>query len=258
MIILHVSNLRFNRRWFQWLLDRAPRHDLLVVAGNLVDHALPTSISSQRAWVRAWLADYGQPACIASGPEDQEFNPQTNAWLPAAWLKEIAPPVCTDGEFVEHDGFSVHCIRYGEMPVDRHAEIWVAHRDPRLAFGGMGRFRHGGCDDSVTISDATAVPIILTGDTMDRLRWHSLEKGTLHLNAGWMPSAPFPSHVLLDPASFAARRVSATNSIPRVDVFEPGFRHANGTSSRVESQPPRNRCMSHSDAHRKPGTAPCL
>lgn len=258
MIILHVSNLRSNRRWFQWLLDQAPRHDLLVVAGNLVDHDLPASMSSQRSWVRGWLADYGRPACIASGPEDREFNAEANAWLPATWRKDIAPSVCADDEFVEHGGFTLHCIRYGGVPVDRHAEIWVAYRDPRLTFGGKCHVWHGGCDDSVTVSDTTAAPIILTGDTKDRLHWRNMHNGTLHLNAGWMPSAPFPNHLLLDPASFAARRVSATVPISRVEVLAPEFGSAVTSSSRVKFPPPHGRHVSHVGANRKPHSTSCL
>jgi hypothetical protein len=221
MIILHVSNLRFNRRWYRWLLDNAPRHDLLVVAGNLVDHDLLASINSQREWVRAWLGEYGRPACIASGPEDRVFDPQANAWRPASWLNDVAHSVCVDDGFVEHGGFAVHCIRNGDMPTDRHADIWVAYRDPRVGYSGTTRSRDGGYDDVITISAASAAPIILTGDTMDRLHWRSMEKGTLHLNPGWKPSAPFPNHVLLDPATQAACRVSATDYIPKFDVLGP-------------------------------------
>jgi hypothetical protein len=258
MIILHVSNLRFNRRWYHWLLDSAPRHDLLVIAGNLVDYDRPESIKSQREWVRAWLVDYGRPACLASGPEDRVFDPQANAWRPADWLKEIAPSLCLDEDFAEHRGFSVHCIRYGDRPADRHADIWVAFRDPRVAIPGASPARLGGCDDLIVASASPNAPIVLTGDDTDRLHWHSFEDGTLNVIPGWRPSAAFPNHVLLDPATLAACRVCDKGYFPEVEVLEPRVRHAIAPSPRVELRLQHKRYAPHVGADRKPASTSCL
>lgn len=258
MIILHVSNLRFNRRWYHWLLENAPRHDLLVIAGNLVDYDRPESINSQREWVRAWLADYGRPACIASGPEDRMFDPQTNAWRPADWLNGIAPSLCQDEDFAEHHGFSVHCIRYGDRPADRHADIWVAFRDPRVAIPGTGSARLGGCDDLIVTSASPNAPIVLTGDDMDRLHWHSIEEGALHLNPGWRPCAAFPNHVLLDPVTMAACQVSETGYFPKIEVFGPALPQAVASSSRVEFQVTQKPNARRLGADRKPASTSCL
>lgn len=221
MTILHVSNLRFNRTWYRWLLEKAPPHDLLAIAGNLVDPRAPIPLCEQRDWVLAWLHEYARPTCIASGPEDRTDDPYTNPWRSAPRRGNSAARVCVDDGFVEHDGFAIHCIGHGEMPFDRHADIWIAYRDPRVGRPGREDDDRGGYDDSISISNASAAPIILTGDTMDRLHWQTYSRGTLHLNPGWLPFAPFPNHILLDPVSLACRRVSASGYIPKVEVFGP-------------------------------------
>lgn len=209
MILLLVSNLRFNRRWYQWLLSAAPRHDLLAIAGNLVDRDAASDADQQRAWVRDWLADYGRPTCIASGPEERQLNA-------SEWLRHVdLPHVCGAGEFVTHEGFAFHSIPYGELPEDRHADVWIAYHDPRRVASTAAETGDGGF---------SAAPILLSGHSDPARPWVSMDQGTLHLNPGWMPQTAFPNHVLLDPATLAARRVRESGYIPKVDVFGPVFR----------------------------------
>lgn len=220
MKILHVSNLRFNRRWYRWLQEHAPRHDLLVIAGNLVDHRHHTSLDSQRRWVIEWLRDCSRPLCVASGPEDREFDPQANQWRPARWLLEAKIATrCVDDGFMEMGGFSVHCIGHGELPADRFADIYVVHH---AAHQLQSESAHGGQDASVIAEpavDCTAgARAILCGELVNSGRWQWTEHGALYLNPGSSADARFPNHVVFDPTTMAALRVQATDYIPRIDV----------------------------------------
>ncbi len=40
MKILIVSDLKSNRRWYQWLYNQAPRYDYIAIAGNLIKDTL--------------------------------------------------------------------------------------------------------------------------------------------------------------------------------------------------------------------------
>jgi len=89
MTILHLSDLHFNRRWFNWLRHNAPTHDLLVLAGDLLNHADATPLSDQIKWVSDWIRDYPKPISVCSGPHDLEWNHSVARWTPADWLREF-------------------------------------------------------------------------------------------------------------------------------------------------------------------------
>ena len=51
MTILHVTDFHSNKRWFDWLLHRAPAHDLVVMSGDMLDLGTATPQRRQIEWV---------------------------------------------------------------------------------------------------------------------------------------------------------------------------------------------------------------
>ena len=102
MTILHVSDLHFDKRWFHWLSVFAPRHDVLVIAGDLLDHAHPAAPAKQAEpakvidLVSALQASLGEAPAEKKGAASKAKTKSTSKKRatakkkPAAKKKEIA------------------------------------------------------------------------------------------------------------------------------------------------------------------------
>ena len=83
MTILHVTDFHFNKRWFDWLVQSAPPHDLLVMSGDMLNLAIDTPQRKQIEWVSEWIESYPRPMCICSGNHDLEWDADAEHWKPA-------------------------------------------------------------------------------------------------------------------------------------------------------------------------------
>jgi hypothetical protein len=64
MIILHVTDLHLNERWFRWLAESAPPSDLLCISGDLLDRDSPEPHLDQVGLVAEWLRASTHDACL--------------------------------------------------------------------------------------------------------------------------------------------------------------------------------------------------
>ncbi len=199
MTILHVTDFHFNKRWFDWLLRRAPAHDLTVMSGDLLDLSSPTPHRRQIAWVSDWLSRYPRPLSIASGNHDLEWHDQTERWMPAYWLRYIANPnVWVDGQRVEMNGTSILNIGCATRPKGGAADIWVVHAGPTKTLVTTRSSGGDGGDPDLNASVKRYSPrLVFSGHVHDPVHWRQNHGGTLVFNPGYAPQAEIPNHILV-------------------------------------------------------------
>jgi Icc-related predicted phosphoesterase len=226
MTILHVTDFHFNKRWFDWLLHRAPPHDLTVMTGDMLNLADATPQRKQIAWVRDWIDAYPRLMCLCSGNHDLEWDAEFERWTPAYWLREIGNAnVWTDGQRVELNGVSILNIGCTTRPKGGEADIWVVHAAPNntlvtaRATGG-----DGGDPDLGEPVRRYAPRLVLSGHVHDPMHWREHHEPTTYLNPGRAADALFPNHILVRTdrltCQFEAVRRLQTGDVP------PGFPQA--------------------------------
>ncbi len=200
MTILHVTDLHYSKRWFDWLLDQAPPHDLLVISGDLLDLASVTPHRKQIAWVLGWLNAYPRPLCVCSGNHDLEWFDAAEHWVPAYWLRDrVNPVVWVDGQRVTFDGVSILNIGCTTRPKGAPADVWVVHAPPTgtlVSTRDIGL--EGGDPELVGPVRRYAPRVVLSGHVHQPMRWYHDTGSTLYLNPGCNRDAAFPNHILVE------------------------------------------------------------
>lgn len=219
MTILHVTDFHFNQRWFDWLLYRAPAHDVTVMSGDLLDLASPTPHRQQIAWVSRWLSRYPRPLAIASGNHDLEWHDQTERWMPAYWLRYIANPnVWVDGQRIVMNGTSILNIGCATRPKGGEADIWVVHAGPTRTLVTTRSTGGDGGDPDLNASVARHAPrLVLSGHVHDPVHWREHGESTLFLNPGHAADAEIPNHILVRTDDLSCQLFRA----PREESVEP-------------------------------------
>lgn len=209
MIILHVTDLHFNQRWFDWLAQRAPAHDLLVISGDLLDLACATPASRQAAWVTAWAQNLVGPMCVCSGNHDLEWDSALERWRPAGWLREMAGPTrWVDGQSGTLGGFRFLSIGCTARPKGGEADLWVVHAPPVGVLTGRRVSGRDAGDPELAARVARFSPrIVCSGHVHDPIHWCTRAAGTLYLNPGRAADASIPNHILIDTERMHARGV---------------------------------------------------
>lgn len=213
MTILHVTDFHYQQRWFDWLLDQAPPHELLVMSGDMLDLAAATPQSKQIAWVSSWLNDYPGPLCVCSGNHDLEWDAEGERLMPAYWLRDLVnPKVWIDGQRVVLDGLSILNVGCTTRPKGGEADIWVAHAPPagtsvsQRASGG-----DGGDPDLVAPLGRYVPRLVLSGHVHHPRRWRHRVGSTLCINPGRSPNGPTPNYVLLNTETMDGQLFTPTN-----------------------------------------------
>jgi len=199
MTILHVTDFHFNQRWFDWLLQNAPPHDLLVMSGDMLDLSAATPQRKQIAWVSDWINDYARPMCICSGNHDLEWDAEAERWTPAYWLRDLVnPKVSVDGQRVELDGFSILNIGCTTRPKGGEADIWVVHAPPsKTLVATRSDGGDNGDPDLVAPVRRYAPRLVLSGHVHTPIHWREQTESTLYLNPGRSTNTAFPNHILV-------------------------------------------------------------
>lgn len=214
MTILHVTDFHFNKRWFNWLPDNAPSHDLLVMSGDMLNLSDATSHQKEQIdWVSDWINDYPRPMCVCSGSHDLEWDAEAELWTPAYWLRQLTKPdVWVDGPRVTPDGLSILSISCTTRPKGGNADIWVVHAPPaKTLVATRTSGRDAGDPDLVSSVRRHAPRVVLSGHVHDPLSWCEQKDATLYLNPGRTPNAAFPNHILLQTEDMSCQRITSTN-----------------------------------------------
>lgn len=211
MTILHVTDFHFNQRWFDWLSDHAPSHDLLVMSGDMLNLSDAALHQRQIEWASAWIRNYPGPMCVCSGNHDLEWNAGAELWTPAYWLRDLASSrVWVDGQRVALDGFSLLNLSCTTRPKGDKADIWIVHAPPtKTLVATRTSGRDAGDPDLVEPVRRYAPRAVLCGHVHDPLRWWERKDSTLYLNPGHEPDAPFPNHILLQTEDMSCQLITA-------------------------------------------------
>ena len=211
MTILHVTDFHYNQRWFDWLLDQAPPHDLLAMSGDMLDLTAATPHRLQIAWVSNWLNDYPRALCVCSGNHDLEWDDASERWAPARWLRDLANlKVSTDGQRVVAHGLSILSIGCTTRPKGAKADIWITHAAPAqtpVAIRLVGT--DGGDPELIAAVRRHAPRLVLAGHVHDPVDWCHATPSTLFLNPGRTADAAFPNHILINTDRMECRLLTA-------------------------------------------------
>jgi predicted MPP superfamily phosphohydrolase len=218
MTILHVTDFHFNKRWFDWLLHRAPGHDVVALSGDLLDLAAATPHSRQIAWVSDWLNGFPRPLFVCSGNHDLEWDSHADRWTPAYWLRDIVNPlVWTDGQRVELNGLSFLNIGATTRPKGGDADVWVVHAPPSKTLVAT---RTDGADagdpDLVPAARRHSPRLVLSGHVHAPLHWRQRRDGTLFLNPGRGADGALPNHILVRTDQMSCQLITG----PRMETRE--------------------------------------
>jgi Icc-related predicted phosphoesterase len=207
MTILHVTDLHFEKRWFHWLLDQAPPHDLLVVSGDLLDLSSPTPQRKQIGWVLDWLNACPGPVSLCSGNHDLEWYDAAERWTPAYWLRDRANPlVWSDGQQLTFDGLTLLNVGCTTRPKGGAADVWVVHAPPTGTLVSTRNIGLEGGDPALVGAVRRYTPrLVLSGHVHHPVQWHDASDATLYLNPGRHDGAAFPNHILVDPTTLACQ-----------------------------------------------------
>ncbi len=235
MTILHVSDLHFDKRWFDWLSDSAPHHDLLVISGDILDHAHPVYPTKQMHWVSAWVRDLPSPVCLCSGNHDLVWDDRDARWLPATWMQDLASDrVQVDGQRRTFGDTRIAAV--GAVDRSRpEADVWVVHSPPvgvDIARNQQGQDQG---DRGSSVWGAPIAPTwVLAGHVHRPLRWHDSRRGIHFVNPGQNRQGRFPNYVLIDLARGSLIHVTDSVTGPRcfaAQVKVPPLHAAGGRAS---------------------------
>ena len=214
MTILHVTDFHFNKRWFDWLLHRAPAHDLVVMSGDMLDLSAATPQGRQIEWVSDWLNDFPRPISLCSGNHDLEWDSAADRWTPAYWLRRIDNPnVWTDSQRITLNRLSILNIGATTRPKGGDAEVWVVHAPPsKTAVATRAKGIDGGDPDLVAAISRYAPRLVLSGHVHHAVSWREYRDGTLFLNPGFDQGAAFPNHILVQPDRLTSQLITAARA----------------------------------------------
>ncbi len=107
MKLLVVSDLHYSLKQFDWLCARTTGHDLLVIAGDLLDLAGHADIDTQIVVVEKYLGRLAEfaPVVVCSGNHDLDAENSAGERY-ADWLRHVEiDRVTVDSQTAFHDGF---------------------------------------------------------------------------------------------------------------------------------------------------------
>ena len=148
MRLLVVSDLHYSLKQFDWLQQRAAQHDLVIIAGDLLDLAGHADIDIQVVVVEKYLSRLAAlaPVAVCSGNHDLD-DENANGERRAEWLQHVGlEGVSVDSQTAFYGGTMVTICPWWEGDVarsqvqaqlERDAErrgtarwIWLYHAPP--------------------------------------------------------------------------------------------------------------------------------
>jgi Icc-related predicted phosphoesterase len=188
MKILHLTDPHGKRLWYRWLQGHAARHDLVCVAGDLVDG--PRDVN----WVARAFRDLDAPLAVCSGNHDDGD---------VSWVRRSRhrPDTWIDGDSFELRGVAFRCVPWNEpVPGSGAGEVWLAHAPPTGSL--TARTRYGMDYGDFELSDAcqgSAAPrLVLSGHVHEALAWCARYGRSIVCNPGHDAEGRVPRHILID------------------------------------------------------------
>lgn len=159
MSILLVSDLHYDLRQFDWVVRQAGEHDLVAIAGDLLDIASPVPVQAQIVAASAFLGELARRTTVAvcSGNHDLDHR-RPDGEKETRWLSDVdIPDVHVDGSSFALGNRRVSVLAWWEgdhtrrrieeqletsRPEDSRQWIWLYHSPPEgpLSWTGVRHF----------------------------------------------------------------------------------------------------------------------
>jgi Icc-related predicted phosphoesterase len=229
--LLLASDLHYQLRQLDWLVEQAARFDVVVLAGDHLDISGGVALESQSVVIVRYLQRLAERSNViaASGNHDLTARNQ-HGEKEAAWLAEgrdVGAKVDWDTVDItgDVDGVRITVCPWWDGPAtredvitrlradaqDRPAKwVWVYHPPPSGSPTAQSAKREYGDDDLRAWIDELQPDIVLTGHVHDAPfvqngSWRDHTGSTWTFNAGRTSMGAIPNHVILD---FDARTAS--------------------------------------------------
>jgi Icc-related predicted phosphoesterase len=177
--VLLVSDLHYDLRKLDWVLDQATDVDLLVVAGDLLDIASSVPLDAQIVVVLEYLARFAERTTTVTCSGNHDLDHRTAGDEKATgWILDArATGVVVDGDTVEVDGWLVTSCAWWEGPeTHQHLEaslalaaarrsgpwLWAYHGPPEGPLAWTGS-RHFGDPELPRLLEQHQPDIVLCG-----------------------------------------------------------------------------------------------
>jgi Icc-related predicted phosphoesterase len=227
MRILLVSDLHYRLRQLDWLVDVAADHDLVVIAGDLLDIASIVDPGAQIAVVLEYLERIARKSLlvVSSGNHDldghNDLGERSARWLEGARARRVH----VDGACVETDDEVVTVCAWWDGPRSRELVddqlardaalvagrrwIWVYHAPPDASPTSWTGARHYGDADLVKWIEEHRPDLVLCGHVHQSPfssagAWVDEVGSTIVMNAGHQ-IGPTPTHIEIDTNAGVAR-----------------------------------------------------
>lgn len=237
MRALLVSDLHYDLRKLDWVLAHAGDHDLLAVAGDLLDIGSAVPLDAQITVVLEHLARLAERTTVVVCSGNHDLDHRTDDGEKATgWIVDAqASGVVVDGGSTSVGGWLVSSCAWWEGPVTlaeletrldtaatqrRGPWLWVYHGPPEGPLSWTGSKWYGD-PELPRLVDHHQPDLVLCGHIhqaphVDGGSWHDRRGRTWLFNAGHQPGE-VPAHVELDLTAGRASWWSATGA-GRVDL----------------------------------------
>jgi Icc-related predicted phosphoesterase len=218
MRALLVSDLHYDLRKLDWLVDEAAGVDLIAIAGDLLNIASPVPLDAQIVVVLEYLAKLADRTTTIVCSGNHDLDSRIDGEKATGWLLEArARGAYVDGDSVEMGGWLATTCAWWEGPDTLHrlesglAEaaalrggrrwLWLYHGPPEGPLSWTGA-RHYGDPELPRLLDQHRPDVVLCGHIhqapfVSGGSWFERRGATTLFNAGHQ-RGNIPPHVLLD------------------------------------------------------------
>ena len=243
MKILAVSDLHFSLKQFDWVAERAPHYDMVIIAGDLLDIAGHLDLDSQITVVLKYLRTISSKTrlLVCSGNHDGDEKNENQEYI-ARWLQRVrADGMVVDGASVDVGDVKFSVCPWWDGPASLEAMqkflrqegakspktwLWVHHAPPNRTVVSWTGKEFAGDESLATLIKELQPDYVLSGHIHNSPfrnggAWACQIGRTWAFNAGRQMGVP-PAYIELNLTARSARWVSqAGDEAIRFDATEP-------------------------------------
>ena len=218
MRILLASDLHYRLPQLDWVLDEGHRHDLVVLAGDLLDLGSAVPLETQIVALQTYVRRLAEVTTVVLSSGNHDLTSRNDHDEKAAgWIEALAEHAVVDWGRLDRDGFRVTVCPWWDGPATRadveaqlaaDAEerpdrwIWIYHFPPDDSPVSWTGRRHIGDRDLNQWISSFHPDLVLTGHIHDSPfrdggSWLAHLDGTAVVNVGAQPG-PIPPHASID------------------------------------------------------------
>ena len=206
--------------------EQAPRYDLVIIAGDLLDGFSDVPVHTQAWQCSTWLLSLRTPTVVCSGNHDFWPKSRTGPVDPdaeGAWLRRLrgrGSIVAVDGDTINAGALKIAVNGWLQVPALSSGEldIVVSHAPPKGCACACGKDGHDNGDPQLWDVLRWDPPgLLLAGHIHEPrkhwCRWPPTNRKTLVLVPGYEAGKAEPAHWVIDTAAQTARHSSGGKAV---------------------------------------------